>query len=121
MTAKPPQSTECLSSDPNQEKICWILLRAGIELKHTIGSDDQLLLALTQELERRQVKFERDAVILISDWDSYYGRVLPVEFTAAVCHRVAHRSDAENHTHPPGTVGPYKRHAPRSMRRSTSK
>src|SRR5205085_12484199 len=71
---------------------------AGIELKHTIGSDDQLLSALTQELERRRVKFERDAVILISDWDSFYGRVLPVEFTAAVCHRVAHRSAAEHHT-----------------------
>ncbi|TKB57974.1 MAG: hypothetical protein E8D49_11250 [Nitrospira sp.] len=100
VTAKPPQSTECVSSDPNQEKLCWILLRAGIELKHTIGSDDQLLSALTQELERRRVKFERDAVILISDWDSFYGRVLPVEFTAAVCHRVAHRSEAENHTIP---------------------
>ena len=100
VTPKPPQSDECASSDPNREKLCWILLRAGIELKHTIGSDDQLLSALTQELERRRVKFERDAVILISDWDSFYGRVLPVEFTAAVCHRVAHRSAAENHTIP---------------------
>jgi hypothetical protein len=98
VTAKPPQSAECVSSDPNREKLCWILLRAGIELKHTIGSDDQLLSALTQELERRRVKFERDAVILISEWDSFYGRVLPVEFTAAVCHRVAQRSDVENRT-----------------------
>ncbi|MDN5943148.1 MAG: hypothetical protein L0H94_14810, partial [Nitrospira sp.] len=100
VTAKPPQSAECVSSDLNQEKLCWILLRAGIELKHTIGSDDQLLSALTQELERRRVKFERDAVILISEWDSFYGRVLPVEFTAAVCHRVAHRSAVENQTIP---------------------
>ena len=100
VTPKPLQSDECASSDTNREKLCWILLRAGIELKHTIGSDDQLLSALTEELERRRVKLERDAVILISDWDSFYGRVLPVEFTAAVCHRVAHRSDVENQTIP---------------------
>lgn len=98
VTAKPPQSTECSSSDPNQEKLCWILLRAGIDLKHSIGSDGQLFGALTDELERRRVKFERDAVILIAEWDSFYGRVLPVEFTAAVCHRIARRSDVENRT-----------------------
>lgn len=97
--AKPPTSTDCVSpDDPSREKLCWILLRAGIELKHSIGSDDQLFGALTQELERRRVKFERDRVILIAEWDSFYGRVLPVEFTAAVCHRVAHRSDGENRT-----------------------
>jgi len=97
---KPPASTDCALSDPNREKLCWILLRAGIELKHSIGSDDQLFDALTQELERRHVKFERDRVILIAEWDSFYGRVLPDEFTAAVCHRVAHRSNEEN-----GTIG----------------
>lgn len=96
--AKPPQSTECASSDPSREKLCWILLRAGIELKHSIGSDAQLFGALTEELERRRVKFERDAVILIAEWDSFYGRVLPVEFTAAVCYRIAQRSDLENRT-----------------------
>ena len=96
--AKPPGSAECASSDPNREQLCWILLRAGIELKHSIGSDDQLFGALTQELERRRVKFERDAVVLIAEWDSFYGRVLPVEFTAAVCNRIAHRSEEENRT-----------------------
>jgi hypothetical protein len=96
--ARPPQSAECVSSDPSREKLCWVLLRAGIELKHSIRSDDQLFVALTQELERRRVKFERDAVILIAEWDSFYGRVLPIEFTAAVCHRIAQRSDQENRT-----------------------
>lgn len=100
---KPSTSTDCVSPDgrkdgPSREKLCWILLRAGIELKHSIGSDDQLFDALTQELERRRVKFERDRVILIAEWDSFYGRVLPVEFTAAVCHRVANRSDEEYRT-----------------------
>jgi hypothetical protein len=95
---KPPASTECALSDPSREKLCGILLRAGIELKHSIGSDDQLFVALTKELERRGVKFSRDRVILIAEWDSFYGRVLPVEFTAAVCHRVADRSDEEYRT-----------------------
>lgn len=95
---RPPASPECASSDPSREKLCWILLRAGIELKHSIGSDDQLFGALTEELERRGVKFERDRVILIAEWDSFYGRVLPVEFTAAVCHRIFTRPDEENRT-----------------------
>ena len=95
--ATAPHSTGCVSSDSSREKLCRILWQAGIELKHSIGSDDQLFGALTEELERRRVKFERDAVILIAEWDSFYGRVLPVEFTAAVCHRVAHRSKEENY------------------------
>lgn len=98
VSAKPAQVTECASADTSRETLCWLLLRAGIELKQSIGSDDRLFGALTEELERRRVKFERDAVILIAEWDSFYGRVLPVEFTAALCHRVAHRSDQENRT-----------------------
>lgn len=93
---KPAKSTECISSDASRAELCWILLRAGIELKYSIGSDDQLFGVLMEELERRRVKFERDAVVLIGEWDSFYGRVLPVEFTAAVCHRLAHRSAEDN-------------------------
>lgn len=96
VSPKPPDSSECRSSDPSRERLCWILLRAGLELKHSIGSDDRLFGALTEELERRRVTLERDAVILIAEWDSFYGRVLPVEFTAALCHRVAHRPDTDN-------------------------
>jgi hypothetical protein len=96
VTAKPAESTECVSSDASRAQLCWILLRVGIELKHSIGSDDQLFETLVHELERRRVKFERDAVILIAEWDSFYGRVMPVEFTAAVCHRIAHRPSEEN-------------------------
>ncbi|MDF0664507.1 MAG: hypothetical protein P0119_00380 [Nitrospira sp.] len=96
---KPPESTECASPDASRAsraELCWILLRVGIELKHSIGSDDHLFEAMIQELERRRVKFERDAIVLIGEWDSFYGRVLPVEFTAAVCSRIAHRSDEDN-------------------------
>jgi len=68
--------------------LCRILLQAGIVLKHSIGSDDQLFTTMVEELERRQVKFGRDVIILIAEWDSAYGRLLPIEFTAAVCHRM---------------------------------
>mgnify|MGYP001765064308 CR=1 FL=1 len=99
---KPAESSECRVSDsrqpadPSREQLCWILVRAGIELRHSVGSDEQLFQTLAEELERRRVKFERDAIILIAEWDSFYGRVLPVEMTAAVCHRLAHRPPEEN-------------------------
>ena len=93
---QPPGATECLSSDASRTELCWILFRAGIILKHSIGSDDQLFMTMLNELERRQVKFGRDTVIVIGEWDSFYGRVLPVEFTAAVCHRMANRPIEDN-------------------------
>ena len=105
VTPKPAESTECVSSDASRAQLCWILLRAGIELKQSIGSDDQLFEALVYELERRRVKFERDAVILIAEWDSFYGRVMPVEFTATVCHRIAHRPSEENWAIEPDRLG----------------
>lgn len=96
VTAKPSESGECASSDANRAQLCQILLQAGIVLKSSIGSDDQLFKALILELERRRVKFERDAVVLVAEWDSFYGRVMPVEFTATVCNRIAHRPSEEN-------------------------
>ena len=97
---EPPDSAKCKSDDAGQEQLCRVLLWSGIELKHSIGSDDQLFESLIFELERRRVKFQRDAVILIAEWDSFYGRVMPVEFTAHVCHRIAQRSSEENRAIP---------------------
>lgn len=96
LSAEPPDSTKCKSADAGREHLCRILLWGGIEIRHSIGSDDQLFESLIHELERRRVKFERDAVVLIAEWDSFYGRVMPVEFTAQVCHRIAQRSSDEN-------------------------
>jgi len=96
LNAEPPDAPKCKSSDAGREYLCKILLWGGIELRHSIGSDDQLFESLVYELERRRVKFERDAVILIAEWDSFYGRVLPVEFIAQVCYRIAQRSSVEN-------------------------
>lgn len=62
--------------------------RVGIKLKHSIGSDGQLFEALVQELERRNVNFEQEAIVLVGEWDTFYGRALPMEFRAALCHRI---------------------------------
>ncbi|MDF0642681.1 MAG: hypothetical protein P0111_01515 [Nitrospira sp.] len=65
------------------------LADANIRLVYEIGSDDLLFEGLIAELERRQVKLGWDAVILIGEWDSFYGRALPIEFRAAACVKVA--------------------------------
>jgi hypothetical protein len=65
------------------------LAGANIQLSYDIGSDDQLFESLVEELERRQVRLGWDAVILIGEWDSFYGRTLPIEFRAAACKKIA--------------------------------
>lgn len=83
------------SSCKPQEKcftgLVGILDKANIKLKYSIGSDDQLATALVEELERRKVELGKDAIVLIGEWDSFYGRALPIEFRAAVCSRIASR------------------------------
>lgn len=65
------------------------LADAHMRLAYDIGSDEQQFESLIAELERRQVRLGWDAVILIGEWDSFYGRALPIEFRAAACAKVA--------------------------------
>lgn len=65
------------------------LADANIRLVYDVGPDDQRFESLIAELERRQVRLGWDAVILIGEWDSFYGRALPIEFRAAACAKVA--------------------------------
>jgi len=71
------------------------LTDANVRLVYDIGSDDQRFEALIAELERRQVRLGWDAVILIGEWDSFYGRALPIEFRAAACAKVATFTEAD--------------------------
>ncbi|HZH49058.1 MAG TPA: hypothetical protein VFD86_04740, partial [Nitrospira sp.] len=71
------------------------LADAKVRLVYDIGSDDQRFEALIAELERRQVRLGWDAVILIGEWDSFYGRTLPIEFRAAACAKVATFTEAD--------------------------
>ena len=65
------------------------LADANMRLVSDVGSDEQRFESLIAELERRQVRLGWDAVILIGEWDSFYGRALPIEFRAAACAKVA--------------------------------
>ncbi len=71
------------------------LADANVRLVHDIGSDDHRFEALIAELERRQVRLGWDAVILIGEWDSFYGRALPIEFRAAACAKIATFSETD--------------------------
>src|SRR5262245_11326762 len=71
------------------------LAAANVRLVYEIGSDNRLFDTLIAELDRRQVRLGWDAVILIGEWDSFYGRALPIEFRAAACAKVATFTEAE--------------------------
>ncbi len=78
--------------DPDQ----WVsdtLLRGGIELAYRPPTDFALAHALLHELSLRRVR-EGDPVAIIAEWDTFYGRNLPLEFSVAACLN-DHRSGRE--------------------------
>lgn len=54
-----------------------------------IATDDKVMGALVEELQRRNVDVtqttRRDRIVLLSEWDTLYGRELPRAFEGAVC------------------------------------
>ena len=85
----------CTTYEACEQEFYRRLADAKIRLVYDVGSDDRLFGALVEELERRQVRLGWDAVILIGEWDSFYGRALPIEFRAAACAKVATFSEAD--------------------------
>ena len=85
----------CQTYEACEQEFYHRLAVANVRLVYGIGSDDRLFNTLIEELERRQVRLGWDAVILIGDWDSFYGRALPIEFRAAACTKVSTFTDAE--------------------------
>lgn len=86
---------ECRGYEDCEAEFYRRLTRAGIRLAYDVGSDHELFESLVDELERRQVRLGWDAVILIGEWDSFYGRALPLEFRASACTRVSKLSEAD--------------------------
>jgi hypothetical protein len=89
LKAQSGQGPACTTYETCEREFYRRLADAKIRLVYDIGSDDQLFHMLVGELERRQVRLGWDAVILIGEWDSFYGRALPIEFRAAACAKVA--------------------------------
>jgi hypothetical protein len=85
----------CQTYEACEQEFFHRLAAANVRLIYEIGSDDRLFDTLIEELERRQVRLGWDAVILIGEWDSFYGRALPIEFRAAACAKVATFTEAE--------------------------
>lgn len=54
-----------------------------IQLSRVIADDRKVAERLVQELKLRQIDPKKDHVVLLSDWDTSYGRALPITFTAA--------------------------------------
>lgn len=88
----------CATYEACEGEFALRLKQANIRLLYDVGSDDRLFETLVAELERRQVRLGWDAVILIGEWDSFYGRALPIEFRAAACAKVATFSEADLNT-----------------------
>jgi hypothetical protein len=85
----------CATYEDCEHEFYRRLTEANMRLVYDVGSDDQLFETLVAELERRQVRLGWDAVILIGEWDSFYGRTLPIEFRAAACAKVATFPEAD--------------------------
>jgi hypothetical protein len=73
------------------EKSC-----SGLHFWRTIATDDVVLPDLIKELELRQISFpgkedasvsKRDRVVILSEWDTPYGRSLSTTFAAAASHQ----------------------------------
>ena len=54
--------------------------QANIDFHRTISTDLELAYRLVEELKRRKVKSSEDHIVLISEWDTKYGRNLPEIF-----------------------------------------
>ncbi|HEY6083855.1 MAG TPA: hypothetical protein VIU63_00580 [Nitrospira sp.] len=89
------QGEVCTAYETCEEEFHQRLESANIRLMYDIGSDDRTFDTLVAELERRQVRLGWDAVILIGEWDSFYGRALPIEFRGAACAKVATFTEAD--------------------------
>jgi hypothetical protein len=85
----------CTTYESCEQEFYRRLSDANVRLAYDIGSDDRLFQSLVEELERRQVRLGWDSVILIGEWDSFYGRALPIEFRAAACQKVATFSERD--------------------------
>ena len=89
------KGSACQTYEACEQEFSYRLAAANVRLVYEVGSDDRLFTTLIEELERRQVRLGWDAVILIGEWDSFYGRALPIEFRAAACAKVATFTEAE--------------------------
>lgn len=89
-TAAPELFKVALGKDSKKPAGQWLneeLVLAGVHIHYRIGTDFELVQALIEELGRRGVNAEKDHIALVHERDSFYGRTVPLEFTAVVCQK----------------------------------
>ncbi|NIP72735.1 MAG: hypothetical protein GWO16_06720 [Gammaproteobacteria bacterium] len=59
--------------------------RTCLRFLRTIRSDDKLIEQLVAELDRRKIDPAQDNTVVISEWDTYFGRSLPRAFAYHYC------------------------------------
>lgn len=87
-TAAEPLLLRQYFADSDKKSIQKIIRDAyeGTHFVSTVARDDELAAGICQELKRRGVdlKGDRDHIVLISEWDSFYGRALPFAIEATI-------------------------------------
>jgi hypothetical protein len=72
------------TKDPRREIQKLLLHERKIKFYNVIVTDDVLICALIDELKLRGVNPDKDAIALVSEWDTFYGRALPDTFSELV-------------------------------------
>lgn len=72
-----------LPKTPANVDLASALSNEYISLTRTISDDRQVSKKLVEELGFRQVNSVRNHIVLISEWDTFYGRALPLTFASA--------------------------------------
>jgi hypothetical protein len=71
--------------DDAEDWLSLILKRGNLKSVYRIPSDFEVMKAIRAELFHRGLAIGSDHIALISEWDTFYGRSLPLEFTAVFC------------------------------------
>lgn len=82
------------SYSPRADIKAFLKKKWGLDFINTTATDDQLCSELADELQLRNVDLtdRSQHIALIFEWDSFYGRTLPVSFTAEAFRRQQHWS-----------------------------
>ena len=77
------------ATDRRRENVAAKLKEWGLQFYNTTCTDDELASKLVSELELRGVHLANTnhSVALISEWDTFYGRALPLTFAAELIRR----------------------------------
>jgi hypothetical protein len=80
LTTAPPRP----SAQSSRRKIASYFNQAGIDWAYSVGSDRSIMAQLGEELQNRNVDIKKAKIAVISEWDTFYGRMLPLQFRAMV-------------------------------------